>query len=218
MGDPKKIRKKYATPSLMWDTIRLQREHSLRENYGLKNLRELWILASELRRVRKNVRDVLAGRTDEQVGKDMIARLSRYNVVKGDAKLDDILVVNVESFLERRLQTVVFRKGMAKSMKQARQLVSHGIISINGRRVTSPGHLVLASEEDSIAYFKPINLEQPIPVAPAPAAAEGAAVEGAVPAETGAVEVEGAKLESSEHSEQEAEAKAEEAQEKAEGQ
>ena len=100
--------------------------------------KELWILDSELRRIRKNVRDVLSGRTEESVGRDIIARLSRYNIVKGDAKLDDLLVVNVDSFLERRLQTVVLRKGLAKSMKQARQLVAHGLIAVNGRRVTSP--------------------------------------------------------------------------------
>jgi small subunit ribosomal protein S4 len=169
MGDPKRIRKKYETPSLMWDTVRIQTEHNLKELYGLKNLRELWILDSELRRIRKNVRDVLSGRGGEAMGREIIARLSRYGIVKGDAKLDDLLILNVEAFLERRLQTVVFRKGLAKTVKQARQLVAHGLISVNGKRMTSPGHLVLASEEDAISYYKPINLEQPS--APVPAAA-----------------------------------------------
>jgi small subunit ribosomal protein S4 len=196
MGDPKKIRKKYETPSLMWDSIRIQHEHELKERYGLKNLRELWLLDSELRRIRKNVRDVLSGRTDEGVGRAIIARLSRYNIVKGDAKLDDLLVLNVDSFLERRLQTMVLRKGLAKSMKQSRQLVSHGLIAVNGKRLTSPGHLVLASEEDALSYFKPIKLEQPV-VAAAPAAAPVTA------------EVESVKGESEDHAEQEAEAKAE---------
>jgi small subunit ribosomal protein S4 len=195
MGDPKKIRKKYETPSLMWDSIRIQHEHELKERYGLKNLRELWILDSELRRIRKNVRDVLSGRTEESVGRDIITRLSRYNIVKGDAKLDDLLVVNVDSFLERRLQTMVLRKGLAKSMKQARQLVSHGLIAVNGKRLTSPGHLVLASEEDALAYFKPINLEQP--------------VKAAAPEVPAAEAVETAQVEPAEHAEQEAEAKAE---------
>jgi small subunit ribosomal protein S4 len=193
MGDPKKIRKKYETPSIMWDSIRIQHEHGLKEKYGLKNLRELWILDSELRRIRKNVRDVLSGRSEESVGRDIIARLSRYNIVKSDAKLDDLLVVNVDSFLERRLQTVVLRKGLAKTMAQARQLVAHGLIAVNGRRVTSPGHLVLASEDDALSYFKPINLEQPVKAVP-PAAAP---------------ETENVQVEPAEHAEQEAEAKAE---------
>ena len=194
MGDPKKIRKKYETPSIMWDSIRIQHEHGLKEKYGLKNLRELWILDSELRRIRKNVRDVLSGRSEESVGRDIIARLSRYNIVKSDAKLDDLLVVNVDSFLERRLQTVVLRKGLAKTLAQARQLVAHGLIAVNGRRVTSPGHLVLASEDDALSYFKPINLDQPVKAVP-PAAA--------------AAETENVQVEPVEHAEQEAEAKAE---------
>ncbi len=173
MGDPKRIRKKYETPSHMWDSSRIQREHALRDKYGLANLRELWILASEIRRIRKNVREVLSGKASEEVGKDIIARLSRYNMVKSDATLDNLLVLDVETLLERRLQTVVLRKGLARSMRQARQLVSHGLISVNGRRITSPGHLVLASEEQRISYYKPIKLEvvqeQKAP-APAPAA------------------------------------------------
>lgn len=169
MGAPKRIRKKYETPSMMWDSARIQREHDLKEKYGLKNLRELWMLASEIRRIRKNVREVLAGRLSEDVGKNMVARLSRYNIVKSDATPDDLLVVGVESLLERRLQTIVFRRGLARSMKQARQLVAHGLISVSSRRAKSPGHLVLASEEGTIRYYKPITIE-PIQVAAAPQA------------------------------------------------
>jgi small subunit ribosomal protein S4 len=167
MGAPKRIRKTYETPSMMWDSARISREHDLKSKYGLRNLRELWILNSELRRIKQNVRSVLSGKSSETTGKDIIARLSRYNIVKSDASPDDLLVVGVEALLERRLQTVVLRKGFAKTSRQARQLIAHGFISINGRRVTSPGHLVLASEEASIAYYKPfkIQTETPAPAA-----------------------------------------------------
>lgn len=162
----------------MWNSARIQREHELKSKYGLKNLRELWILNSELRRIKQNVRNVLAGRASEKVGKEIIARLSRYNVVKNDATPDDLLVVDVEALLERRLQTVVFRKGLAKSLRQARQLVAHGLISVNGKRLSSPGHLVLASEESAIGYYKPFQIQvqaQTVQIAEAqgPAAPEG---------------------------------------------
>ncbi len=162
----------------MWDSARIEKEHGLRDKYGLKNLRELWILDSELRRIRQNVRNVLSGKASESVGKDIAARLSRYNVVKADATLDDLLVVDVEALLERRLQTIVFRKSLAKSLKQSRQLIAHGLISINGRRVTSPGHLVLGSEEGAISYYKPIKIEFAKPAAP-----EAVAPEATIPAE-----------------------------------
>jgi small subunit ribosomal protein S4 len=181
MGDPKRIRKKYSTPSQMWNSARIGREHDLKSKYGLRNLRELWILASEIRQMRKNIREVLSGKASEKTGREIIAKLSRYNIVQQDSTPDDLLVIGVEALLERRLQTIVLRKGLAKTAKQARQLIAHGIISINGKKVRSPGHLVLASEEQAIGYYKPFKINQPEqqaqPAAAAPAAAEAAAPE-----------------------------------------
>jgi len=67
--------------------------------------------------------------------------------VRSDATLDDLLILTPEAFLERRLQTVVFKKGLAKTIKQARQLITHGFIAINGRRVTAPSYMVNLEEE-----------------------------------------------------------------------
>ena len=49
---------------------------------------------------------------------------------------------NMLIMLERRLDNVVYRMGMAASRRQARQLVGHGHIHLNGRRVTIPSALV----------------------------------------------------------------------------
>jgi len=168
----------------MWDLTRIKLEHGLKERYGLKNLKELWILASEIRRIRKNIREVLSGKASEKVGRDIIARLSRYGIVTNDATPDDLLIVNVEALLERRLQTIVLKKGLARTSKQARQLIAHGLISVNGRRMKSPGHLVSSSEELAISYYKPFKIQQPeqaAPSAPAevPAPATAPAPEGA---------------------------------------
>lgn len=143
----------------MWDMHRIQRDHGLKEKYGLKNLRELWLLDSELRRIRKNVRLVLSNRLSDEVGKQTIGRLSRYSIVGSTATLDELLTLNVDSFLERRLQTLVFRKGLATSIKQARQLVVHGYIAISGKKASSPSRLILGSEEIGIGYYKPIKIE-----------------------------------------------------------
>ncbi len=62
------------------------------------------------------------------------------------------------------------RKGLARTPGQARQLIAHGLISVNGKRMKSPGHLVTSSEEAAIGYYKPINIQQPAKeAAPAPA-------------------------------------------------
>ncbi|MGC8710295.1 MAG: 30S ribosomal protein S4 [Candidatus Micrarchaeia archaeon] len=167
MGAPRRLRKKYEKPKNMWDLHRIEEEHALVEKYGLKNLHELWNATSELRRIRRNVREVFSGRSDEEVGKELISRLAKYGIVRHDATLDDLLVIDSEAFLERRLQSIVLKKGLAKTAKQARQLVTHGFIAINGKRVTVPGYMVKPSEEGSIGYYKPFNINHNIVSSPA---------------------------------------------------
>ncbi len=163
----------------MWNKKRIEEEHKLKADYGLKNLRELWIATSEIRRIRRNVREVLSGKVSDDVGRDVIARLARQSIVGESAILDDLLLIKPEAILERRLQTVVYRKGLAKTLAQSRQLITHGFISINGQRTKSPGYLVKKLEESGISYYKPITIEQtPVP----PAAPQAAAAPVAEPA------------------------------------
>lgn len=181
MGAPKRFRKKFDKPTMMWNKARIESEHRMRDKYGLKTLKEYWMAASELRRIRRNARAVLSGTATEKVGREMIARLAKLDVVKPDASIDDLLTIDVDKLLARRLQSVVFGKGMARSMKQSRQLITHGFISVGGKRVTSPGYAVRREEEGMISYYKPIKIEaqvaakpeekSKVEAAPAPAAA-----------------------------------------------
>lgn len=154
MGDPKKSRRKWESPGHPWVKDRLQRELELMGKYGLRNKREIWIAESIVRSFRMRARSLLALPEPErsQAAKSLIDRLYRMGLVGKDATLDDVLGLTVENVLERRLQTMVYRKGLAKTVYQARQLVVHGHIAIRGRRVTSPGYLVPRDEEDSIGY------------------------------------------------------------------
>jgi small subunit ribosomal protein S4 len=52
--------------------------------------------------------------------------------------------------LERRLDNVIFRMGFAQSRRQARQLVRHGHVAVNNRKVNIPSYQVSAGEEISI--------------------------------------------------------------------
>ncbi|MDE1825112.1 MAG: 30S ribosomal protein S4 [Candidatus Micrarchaeota archaeon] len=170
MGAPKRLRKTYERPGFMWEKQRIDEEHKIQERFGLRNLKEVWMAASELRRIRRNIREVLSGKAEEEVGKQMVARLAKYNVVSPSAVLDDLLIINIDALLNRRLQTMVFNKGLAKSIKQARQLITHGFISVGGKRITSPGYMVMQTEENGIGYYKPIKLD----TAPPPTAAQQA--------------------------------------------
>ncbi len=161
MGDPKRHRKKYVTPRKPWDKVRLEREAQLLIKYGLRNKRELWRFENILRKYRRVARDLLSkvnlpGREGEIArakANAVIRKLVRIGVLEENATLDDILNLTVEDFLERRLQTVVYRQGLARTIKQARQLITHGHIAVDGRRVTSPSYIVERDEETKIGFY-----------------------------------------------------------------
>ena len=154
MGDPKKQRKKYEPPRFPWRTDVLKSELSLVGRYGLRNKRELWSHKTTLSNFRGIARSLLGMSTEErkELENQLVNRLNRLGILPETAKLDDVLDLNLEAILERRLQTVVFRKGLAKSPHQARQLIAHGHVAIGGRKVSSPSYLVLKGEEEKITY------------------------------------------------------------------
>ena len=70
--------------------------------------------------------------------------------------------LTIQDLLNRRLQTVVFKKGFARTINQARQFITHGHIAVNERKVTAPSYIVLKSETDKVNYYgKPLQLEPP---------------------------------------------------------
>ena len=158
MGDPKFPRRSYDTPSHPWQGERIKEEHILCKEYGLKNKRELWKAKTILSNYRKQSRDLQARlRTGEQQAKIESTNLLRHCARAGllpmeGATLDDVLGLHTESLLNRRLQTIVFNKGLATSPNQARQLIFHGHVSVDGRKVTIPGFLVERGQEELISY------------------------------------------------------------------
>ncbi len=164
MGDPRKRRKQFEKPLRPWDKGRLESERELKKTYGLKNKRELWRAESTLRGKRKNARKLLALDMEARIKREseLINSLTRYGVLGKSARLDDVLSLRVESLLERRLQTMVLRKGLANNIKQARQFVVHGHIALNGKKVSSPGYMVSVEEEHSIGYYKKPMILKPI--------------------------------------------------------
>ncbi|MDH7478244.1 MAG: 30S ribosomal protein S4 [Candidatus Bathyarchaeota archaeon] len=154
MGDPKKQRKKYETLRFPWRTDILQEELKLLGQYGLRNKHELWRHETMLSKFRGIARSLI-GKPPEERGKmeeELLNRLKRLGVLPETAVLDDVLDLTIEDILERRLQTIVFRKGLAKTIHQARQLITHGHISIGKQRVTVPRYMVTREEENQIAY------------------------------------------------------------------
>lgn len=88
----------------------------------------------------------------EVLERQLLSRLNRLGILAETAVLDNVLDLSLEDILERRLQTLVFRKAMSKSIYQARQLINHGHIAIENKRVLSPSYLVLRDEEAKITF------------------------------------------------------------------
>lgn len=162
MGDPKKQRKKYETPRHPWRRAQIQDELKLIGNYGLRNKRELWRYRTEISRIRGMVRSLLA-KTEEtrlKTEKDILLSLKRLGVLSEEATLDDVLDLDVTNLLDRRLQTLVAKSGMAKSMHHSRQLISHGHVSVEGRLVTVPGYMVRRDQQPEIKLVAPTVAER----------------------------------------------------------
>jgi small subunit ribosomal protein S4 len=154
MGDPKRQRKKFDTPRFPWQIDVLETELKLLGQYGLRNKREIWRHKTLLSKYRGIGRSLLGKSVEERriKEKQLLNRLHRLGILPKESELDDVLDLSLEDILERRLQTIVFQKGLSQSIQQARQLIAHGHIAINGRKVSTPSYLVLKEEEEKLSY------------------------------------------------------------------
>ena len=158
MGDPKFARRSYDTPSHPWQGERIKAEVVLVKSYGLKNKTEVWKAQSVLRNYRKQARELqaLLRGGDAQAKKEADALLNkcgRIGVLPLEgATLNDILTLTEKNILGRRLQTIVYEKGLASTITQARQMIVHGHIFMNGHKVTVSGYIVTRNEESTIEF------------------------------------------------------------------
>ncbi|MBR9680091.1 MAG: 30S ribosomal protein S4 [Candidatus Altiarchaeota archaeon] len=145
----RKIRRTYDRPFKRWDAGRIKEEKVILSTYGLKNKKEVWKAKSTIRSLRQRARQLF---TSDKGKDELFKRVKQSGFITGDFGVDDVLGLNVESVLERRLQTLVYRKGYAKTVGQARQLITHGHIFIDDRVVTIPGYMVNTNEDSRIIY------------------------------------------------------------------
>ncbi|MFW9800910.1 MAG: 30S ribosomal protein S4 [Candidatus Thorarchaeota archaeon] len=154
MGDPRRQKKKYVTPKRPFDSERFETELQLIGSYGLRNKRELWRHRTELSRYRRQARNLLALTAADRatLERELVDKLVRLGILTGEPTLDGVLDLTLDNLLERRLQTIVFRKGMASSAYHARQLVTHGHIALDGAKVSTPSRLITLDEEARMSY------------------------------------------------------------------
>tara|TARA_Y100000768_G_scaffold370921_1_gene337161 strand:- start:146 stop:829 length:684 start_codon:yes stop_codon:yes gene_type:complete len=160
MGNPKFSRSKTQTPTHPWRQARIDEEHALKEKYGLKKtggMKEIWKERTSLRRYRNQAMKLI-GRVDTSEGhfakekEQLISSLTRKGLLPEGASVGDVLQIDIDQMLSRRLQSVVYRRGLAPTMRSSRQLIMHGHISIGEQKMTVPGYHILKEEEELLQY------------------------------------------------------------------
>jgi len=151
MGDPRKQRRKYERPTHPWKAERITEEKEICMKYGLKNRKELWRVKSKIRRFRQQARNLLASSGEEimKEKKELFDKLKRVGILENPT-IEDILVIKTEDLLDRRLQSLVCSSGLANTMKEARQLITHNHVIVGNRTINIPSYTVAKVEEDNI--------------------------------------------------------------------
>jgi len=138
--------KRYSRPRKLYDKTRIEEENLLLKKYGLKNKKEIWKAKAAIDRIRKQAKSLITAGKDEQEKLFEKLRKIGFNI-KNTA---DALALNKEDWLKRRLQSLVVEKKLARTPKEARQLIAHKHISIEGKRINIPSYIVPVDDEDKI--------------------------------------------------------------------
>ncbi|XP_066445619.1 small ribosomal subunit protein uS4-like [Eleutherodactylus coqui] len=125
--------------------------------YGLRNKREVWRVKFTLAKIRKAARELLTLYEKDPKrlfeGNALLRLLVRIGVLdEGKMKLDYILGLKIEDFLERRLQTQVFKLGLAKSIHNARVLIRQRHIRVRKQVVSIPSFIVRLDSQKHIDF------------------------------------------------------------------
>ncbi|PSN70447.1 ribosomal protein S4 [Corynespora cassiicola Philippines] len=174
---PRSYSKTYSVPRRPFESARLDSELKLVGEYGLRNKREVWRVQLTLSKIRRAARYVAPQLHDFSIfayanlrtsslltldekdpkrlfeGNALIRRLVRVGVLdESRMKLDYVLALKIEDFLERRLQTCVYKLGLAKSIHHARVLIRQRHIRVGKQIVNVPSFMVRLDSQKHIDF------------------------------------------------------------------
>lgn len=147
----RRLAPKFEKPLKPWDSARSESERKIMKAYGLRRKHEIWRAESILRTFRRIARELQA-KKDKAKEEMLLNRLKKTGLISADGTLDDVLNLEINDILERRLQTLVYKKGLANSLRQSRQFIVHGHISVNSRRTKWPSMIV--DKKNDIRFYE----------------------------------------------------------------
>lgn len=147
----KRKKKLYSNPKKPFDKSRIDEEKKIIEEFGLKNKKEIWKTEAKVKLAREKARNLIKSPPEKQ--KILFEQLKEIGI-KADS-LTDAFALETKDFLERRLQTVVFKRGLANTIKEARQKIVHRKILVDGEVINKPSYLVSIKIENKITIKAP---------------------------------------------------------------
>lgn len=155
MGLPIRHKTKAVSHKKKWDKNTIVSEAVFVTDYALKNKKEIRkaeALVSKLKTIAKNFNKTTETKTSAGAVQ-FVDKLKTQGYLNVEAtSLDEVLEITLRELFERRLSSVVYKAGLAKTPGQARQFVVHGHVAVNGQIVTAPSYPVSVKDAETIAF------------------------------------------------------------------
>lgn len=142
----KRKHKNYSRPKRPFEKVRIEEEKKIKKEFGLKNKREIWKAEAKVSLMREKAKKLISANSEEQGA--FFKRLQKQGF---DVKtISDVLSLDKKDFLSRRLQTILVNKKLALTPKQARQMIVHKKVLVEGKAVNIPSYLIPVNLENKI--------------------------------------------------------------------
>ena len=146
----KRKHKTYSRPKRPFDKSRIEEEGKIKKEFGLKNKKEIWKADAKVKSIREKAKKLIKASPEEQ--KALFERLQKIGL-KVDS-IADVLALDIEDYLGRRLQTIVAKKELAHTTKSARQKITHKKVLVDGKVINKPSYIVPVELEGKITIKK----------------------------------------------------------------
>lgn len=152
----RKEHKSYSRPKKPFEKARIEEEAEIKKEYGLKNKKEIWKAEAKVKSMREMAKRLISAEESEQ--KLLFTRLQKIGISANS--IGDVLGLTKKDYLNRRLQTILLKKGLTTTAKGARQLIIHKKVLVDGKVVNSPSFIVPVSLEEKINLRKKVKAKK----------------------------------------------------------